>query len=78
MKLYNMVELDISAQTLIEGITIVTFDNNRAFYGGAIVANDYSNIAIKRNSSLSFASNEAAQYGGAAYIYSHCIFVILC
>ena len=59
-----------------EGITDVRFDNNRAFYGGAILVTDHSNITLIENSNLSFASNEAKQIGGAGYFYTNCNFII--
>ena len=52
------------------------FDNNTAFYGGAILGIDNSNITLISNSELSFTNNEAAQSGGAGYVSSHCNFII--
>ena len=59
-----------------EGISRVRFDNNKAFYGGALSANDHSNITLTGNSVLLFANNEATQSGGAGYFTSHCYFIL--
>ena len=61
---------------IFEGNTTATFDNNRASYGGVILANDYSNITLIGSSVLSFANNIASQSGGAGYFYSHCSFTV--
>ena len=50
----------------------ISFNNNSALYGGAVFANDHSNITVKGNSVLLFSNNEASQSGGAAYFSSHC------
>ena len=52
--------------------SMISFKNNSAFYGGAVFANDHSNITVTGNSVLLFANNEASQSGGAGYFSSHC------
>ena len=56
--------------------TNITFQYNSAFYGGAILANDHSNITTMGNSVLLFSSNEADQSGGAIYFNYSCNFNI--
>ena len=52
--------------------SMISFNNNSALYGGAVSANDHSNITVTGNSVLLFANNEASQSGGAGYFSSHC------
>ena len=58
----------------IEEFSIVTFDNNFAWYssGGAFVCSNNSNFTIKGNSNVTFSGNKAIQSGGAIYSYSMC------
>ena len=53
-------------------ISTISFYNNSALYGGAVSANDHSNITVSGNSVLSFVNNEASQSGGAGYFNSNC------
>ena len=50
---------------LFEGLTTVRFENNSALHGGAILANDHSNITLTGNFNISFVNNKATQNGGA-------------
>ena len=52
--------------------SMISFNNNNAIYGGAVVANDHSNITLTGNSVLLFSKNEASQSGGAGYFSSYC------
>ena len=52
--------------------SMISFNYNSALYGGAVYANDHSNITVTGNSVLLFANNEASQSGGAGYFSSHC------
>ena len=52
--------------------SMISFYNNRALYGGAVSANDHSNITVTGNSVLSFVNNEASQSGGAGYFSYYC------
>ena len=52
--------------------SMISFNSNSALYGGAVLANDHSNITVTGNSVLLFANNEASQSGGAGYFSSHC------
>jgi len=54
----------------------ITFNNNRALYGGAVLANNCSNISLTGNSVLLFINNEATQSGGARYFDFYCNFTI--
>ena len=66
----------LNSKVLFEGLTTVRFVNNSALYGGAILANDHSNITLTGNSNISFVNNEATQNGGAGYFYTHCNFIV--
>ena len=57
-------------------ISTISFYNNSALYGGAVSANDHSNITVSGNSVLSFVNNEASQSGGAGYFNSNCNIII--
>ena len=61
---------------LFSEFTNIAFQHNTAFYGGAILANDHSNITVTGNSLLLFHSNEAIQSGGAGYFNYNCKFII--
>ena len=50
----------------------ISFNNNSALYGGAVLAHDHSNITVTGNSVLLFFNNQASQSGGAGYFSSHC------
>ena len=52
--------------------SMISFNNNSALYGGAVSANDHSNITVTGNSVLQFFNNEASQSGGAGYFSFHC------
>ena len=54
----------------------ITLRHNRAFYGGAILANNYSSIKVTGKSILLFVSNEATQSGGAGYFNHGSSFII--
>ena len=68
--------LDSSSDASFSEFTNVTFNHNRAFYGGAILANDHCNITLTGNSDLLFAHNEATQSGGAGYFNYSCNFIM--
>ena len=52
--------------------SMISFNNNSALYGGAVLANDHSNITVTGNSVLLFFNNKASQRGGAGYFSSYC------
>ena len=65
------------AAITFEETSLVSFYNNKALQnGGAISANNYSNITSADNSTLLFISNDATQTGGAGYLYSYSNFII--
>jgi len=45
----------------------VTFDNNLAEYGGAVILNSNSTLTITPHSEITFNNNHATRYGGAIY-----------
>ena len=67
---------DYKSDTLFSQLTNITFDSNSALYGGAVSANDHSNITVTGNSVLSFVNNEASQSGGAGYCSYYCNVII--
>ena len=69
-------QFKLNSKVLFEGITIVIFENNSALFGGAVLANDHTNITIIGYSSISFVNNEATHSGGAGYFYSDCNFIV--
>ena len=62
----------INSTITFKDTSMISFYNNRALYGGAVSANDHSNITVTGNSVLSFVNNEASQSGGAGYFNSYC------
>ena len=67
---------DKSSDASFAEFTKIAFQYNKAFYGGAITANNHSNIVFGGNSALSFDSNEATQNGGSAYFNYSSNFII--
>ena len=62
--------------TLFSEDTKITFQYNRANYGGAILAYDHSNVTVSGFSVLAFLNNEALQSGGAGYFNCSCNIII--
>ena len=62
------------SKVIIEDHSIVTFDNNFAWYssGGACLCSNNSNIVIKDNSNVTFNSNTASGSGGAIHSNNLC------
>ena len=63
---------DYNSDVFFSQCTNITFSHNSALYGGAVSANDHSNITVTGNSVLSFVNNEASQSGGAGYFSYYC------
>ena len=60
--------LDLNSNASFSQFTYLKFYGNKASYGRAILAIDHSNIIFSGKSVLLFASNRAAQYGGAVFL----------
>ena len=63
---------DYNSDVFFSQFTNIIFSHNSALYGGAVSANDRSNITVTGNSVLSFVNNEASQSGGAGYFSYYC------
>ena len=64
----------IESNVYVKGHSVVTFDNNFAWYssGGAFVCHNNSNVTIKGNANVIFNDNKASEDGGAMYLYNMC------
>ena len=64
----------IESNVYVKGHSVVTFDNNFAWYssGGAFVCHNNSNVTVKGNSNVIFNDNKASKDGGAIYLYNMC------
>ena len=68
--------IDQRSNVSFSEFTQIIFRYNRAFCGGAILANDHSYITTTGNAILLFTSNVADQSGGAVYFNYSCNFII--
>ena len=69
---------DFNSNVKFSQFTKIKFCFNIGSYGGAISANDYSNITLAGNSMLLFANNSATQYGGAIFLDITALVIINC
>ena len=69
---------DSNSNVIFSQFTNIKFCSNIGSNGGAILANDHSNITLAGNSMLLFANNSANQYGGAIFLEVTAVMIINC
>ena len=66
----------VQCNFIIGGNARVTFDNNKAFYGGAVSFNNNTKFIFKENSTTFFKNNLAVKDGGAVNVINNSTIVL--